>query len=221
MTLKLKFHQNKTPISIKNIDINKKVVSNKAFLVKKGFKYFTGYKNAKKIRPLCVFLPKMSAYRREFDETKYMSFLIKNDELSEKYNEIWEKVKNNIKKEFDSELVCNEKYPKAKIESNNWKISTNFHKNEISKEVSQFIFLSVILINSVFRTGNNYYPQVFLDEFEYAVKEKKMSEYITDDVGNYSDSDRADSNEENSNEEFMMKKILVKEIKYLNHFEWF
>ena len=75
------------------------------------------------------------------------------------------------------------------------------------------------MINSVFRTGNNYYPQVFLDEFEYAVKEKKMSEYITDDVGNYSDSDRAGSNEENSNEEFMMKEILVKEIKYLNHFE--
>ena len=90
-----------------------------------------------------------------------MSFLIKNDELLEKYSEIWEKVKNDIKKEFDSKLLYNEKYPKAKIESNNWKISTNFHKNKISKEVSQFIFLSVILINSVFRTGNNYYPQVF------------------------------------------------------------
>ena len=61
----------------------------------------------------------MSAYRREFDETKYMSFLIKNDELLEKYNEIWEKVKNDIKKEFDSKLLYNEKYPKAKIESNN------------------------------------------------------------------------------------------------------
>ena len=45
----------------------------------------------------------MSAYRRDFDETKYMSFLIKDDELLEKYNEIWEKVKNSIKKEFDSE----------------------------------------------------------------------------------------------------------------------
>ena len=33
----------------------------------------------------------MSAYRRDFDETKYMSFLIKDDVLLEKYNEIWEK----------------------------------------------------------------------------------------------------------------------------------
>ena len=42
----------------------------------------------KKIRPPCKFLPKMSAYKKDFDETKYMSFLIKDDELLEKYNEI-------------------------------------------------------------------------------------------------------------------------------------
>ena len=47
----------------------------------------------------------MSSYRREFDETKYASFLIKDDELLEKYNEIWEKVKNSTIKEFDSKLV--------------------------------------------------------------------------------------------------------------------
>ena len=34
-----------------------------------------------------------------------MSVLIKDDEILEKYNEIWEKVKNSIKKEFDSEPV--------------------------------------------------------------------------------------------------------------------
>ena len=37
------------------------------------------------IRPLCVLLPKMNAYRRDFAETKYMSCLIKDDELSKKY----------------------------------------------------------------------------------------------------------------------------------------
>ena len=35
----------------------------------------------------------MGAYRRDFDESKYISFLIKDDELLEKYNEIWEKLK--------------------------------------------------------------------------------------------------------------------------------
>ena len=34
----------------------------------------------------------MSACRKDFDETKYMSFSIKNNELLKKYNEIWKKV---------------------------------------------------------------------------------------------------------------------------------
>ena len=35
----------------------------------------------------------MRAYRKDFEETKYISFLIKDDELLEKHNEIWEKIK--------------------------------------------------------------------------------------------------------------------------------
>ena len=46
---------------------------------KNGFEYFIGYKDAKKIRPLCIFLPKMSAYGRDFDKTKCMSFLRKDE----------------------------------------------------------------------------------------------------------------------------------------------
>ena len=55
-----------------------------------------------KNRPLCIFLLKISAYKRDFDETEYLSFLIEDNELLEKYNKIWEKVINSIKKEFDS-----------------------------------------------------------------------------------------------------------------------
>ena len=40
----------------------------------------------------------MSAYKKSFDETKYMSFLIKDDKLLVKHNQICEKVKNNLKK---------------------------------------------------------------------------------------------------------------------------
>ena len=44
------------------------------------------------------------------------------------------------------------------------------------------IFLLLILINSVFRAGKNCYPQEFLGECKYVVKEKKTPEYITDNV---------------------------------------
>ena len=59
--------------------INKILVSNEVSFGKKGFKYFIGYKDAKKIRPVCIFLIKVSVYRRYFDETKYVSFFIKDD----------------------------------------------------------------------------------------------------------------------------------------------
>ena len=57
-----------------------------------------------------MFLPEISAYRKDFDETKYMLFLIKDDELLRKYNDISEKVKNVINKEVDSEPIYNEKF---------------------------------------------------------------------------------------------------------------
>ena len=51
---KQKFHQHKRAISIKNIDINKIVLSNKVSFGKKGFGYLIGYKDAKKV-DLCAY----------------------------------------------------------------------------------------------------------------------------------------------------------------------
>ena len=47
---------------INEIDINEIVVSNKLPFGKDDFKHFIGYKDDKKIRPLCIFFPKMSTY---------------------------------------------------------------------------------------------------------------------------------------------------------------
>ena len=46
---KQKFHQNKRPILIKNVDFNKIVVSEKLSFGKKGFKYSIGYKENWKV----------------------------------------------------------------------------------------------------------------------------------------------------------------------------
>ena len=108
-------------------------------------------------------LPKMSASRRNFDDTKCMTFLIKDDESLEKHNKIWNKVSNTTKKEFESSRVYNEKYLKTKIKFYDGKINTNSHGDTVPKERSQRVSLSVILIDSVFRTGKNYHPQVFLE----------------------------------------------------------
>ena len=62
---------------INNVCINEIVVSNKVSFGKKGVKYFIGDKYGKEVRPFCKLLPKMSAYTRDFDGTKYISFFDK------------------------------------------------------------------------------------------------------------------------------------------------
>ena len=47
------------------------------------------------------------------------------------------------------------------------------------KEGSHCICLSVILIDFVFKIGKNYYPQMFLEECKYIVKEKEVTRQIT------------------------------------------
>ena len=59
-----------------------------------------------------------------------------------------------------------------------------------------------MLIDSVNRAGKNYYPQVFLEEFQCVVKEKKMNKYITDKTETSSD-------KENSKKKNRKKKILM------------
>ena len=61
-------------------------------------------------------------------------FFIKDNELLEKYNEIWKKVTISFKKRFDSESEYNEKYQKIKTKSYNGKINTTLYNNEIPKE---------------------------------------------------------------------------------------
>ena len=90
-----------------------------------------------------------------------------------------EKVKNSIKKDFHSEPAYNEKYLKAKTKSCNGKINKHFQNNKIPKEGSQFNCLSVILADSVFRTGKKYYPQVILEVCKYIVKRKSLSILLT------------------------------------------
>ena len=117
------------------------------------------------------------------------------------------KNRNSINKDFDSEPVLDEKHLGTKIKSYNGKINTTFHNNKIAKEGSRCISLSVILIDSVYRKDKDYYPQVFLEEREYFVKEKKTSKFINDNIEISSDnSDKEDCNEENSDKKNLMKK---------------
>ena len=121
--------------------------------------------------------------------------------MLEKYNGIWDKVNNTIKKEFYSEPVYNEKNVSTKIKSYEGEINTILSEDLIPKKALNVIayqYLSIILIDSVFRIHKNYYTQALLEECKYAFKEKKMTKYITDDIE--ISSDEEDSNKESYND---------------------
>ena len=111
-----------------------------------------------KFKPLGMIFPKTKAYVKSYDgQTKWMYFLIKDDELMEKYNTICDKVSADIKKEFDSKPVHNKKCLKTKIKSNNDE-TTDFHNKEIPKAGSNYIYLAVIKVDSTLKKDENYYP---------------------------------------------------------------
>ena len=76
---------------INNIDINEIIVSKEFPSGKQDFKYFTGCKHNKEIRPLCIFFPEMSIFQRNSDKSKCMYFMMKDEKIFNKYMTIWEK----------------------------------------------------------------------------------------------------------------------------------
>ena len=105
-----------------------------------------------------------------------MYFLTEDDYLLEK------QVSNDIKKEFDSELVSNKNYLKTKIESHGDEV-TDFYDKKISKLHSNHTCLAVISMDSVLKKKDDYYPQVLLKECKYI--EKKVVRHIHDNLSDF------------------------------------
>ena len=65
---KNKFYRNKTPIFLKDVDIEKVLISNKISFGEKNYEYFIGYLHDNhKVKPLRIMLPKTSSYVKSYD----------------------------------------------------------------------------------------------------------------------------------------------------------
>ena len=94
-----------------SIDLNQIVVSDKFKHNDEGFKDFISYLKGKIIKPLWIILPQMSWYIKHFENgSKNMSFLIKNDEVWDKYDKIWDVIKDKLGIKFHSKPVYKYKY---------------------------------------------------------------------------------------------------------------
>ena len=82
-------------------------------------------------------------------------------------------------KKIDSKLFYgndDSKYIKAKIETFKDRIITNFHNKKVPEEKIPYKCLSIIVLDSVIKTDNKYYPQTFLEECLYKQQKQKQQQ---------------------------------------------
>ena len=116
MPNKKEFHRSKEPIGLFSVNVDQIVLSDKFKHNIKVFKHFIGYQEDKIVKPLCIILPQMSGYIKYSENGgKNMSFLIKDDKVWDKYDKIWEVIKDKLVINFYSEPVYEYKYLKAKV----------------------------------------------------------------------------------------------------------
>ena len=124
---KKEFHKSKQPIDLMSVNVDQIVVSDKFKHNNEGFKYFIGYQEGEIVKPLCIILPQMSGYIKYFENGgKNMSFMVKDDNVLDKYNKIQNKIKENLNIKFHSMSVYDETYIKAKVREFDGKIKANF-----------------------------------------------------------------------------------------------
>ena len=186
---KKEFHKSKQAIDLDSVDTDKIVVYDKFKHSEEGYKHFVGYQEGEIVKPLYIILPQMNGYIKYFESGKNMSFLIKNDEVCEKYDEIWNVIENKLGIKFHSEPIYEKKYWKAKVREFEGEIRTNFLDNGTPKENMYYTCIACITINSVMKMNKKNYPQVYLEECKYKIKKTQMPRFINVKLESDSDLD--------------------------------
>ena len=125
---KNEFHMSKKVIDLMSVNVNKIVASDKFNHNEDCFKYFIGYQKGEIVGPLCIILPQSGYIKYVEYGNPNLSFLIKDEEVGEKYEQIWDVIKNKLKIKFHSGPVWEYKYLLIKVKEYDNVIKTNFFR---------------------------------------------------------------------------------------------
>ena len=181
---KKEYYSSKQAISLDSVDLNKIVVSKKWKINDTTYKHICGYLNNDTIQPLCVILPQMDGYIKYFDDGgKNMSFVTGDEKIYEKYNEIWEVIRNLLKIDFTVNPIQDDIYLVVKLKIFNKINRTTFNNNNyIPIERNHYICIPVIDIDSVLKIDKRAYSQAYLEQCKYKLKKRKIVDYIDDEI---------------------------------------
>ena len=189
-----------------SVNVDQIVLSNKLKHNYESFKHFIVYQKGEIVKPLYIILPQMSGYIKYFENGgKNMSFLIKDDEVWDKYDKIWDVIKDKLGIKFHREPVCEYRYLKTKVRKFHGVIKTNILGNDVPKENMHYTCIASIAIDSVLEIDKKNHPQVYLEECKYKVKKMQMSRFINIELKSDSDSESDSEVESKSDAELMAK----------------
>ena len=126
----------------------------------------------------------MNGYIKYFDDGgKNMSFVTDDEEIYEKYNEIWEVVRKLLKLKFPVGPVRDDKYIVAKLKIFNRINRKTFTDNIIPFERNNYVCIAAIDIDSVLEIDNKRaYLQAYLEQCKYKLKKRKHVNFIDDEI---------------------------------------
>ena len=116
-----------------------------------------------------------------------MSFLTKDGDVLDKYNESW-KIKKTLNIKFHSMPVYDEKHIKAKVREFNGMIKTNFLGDKIRKENVHYTCITCITFDSVMKMKKMNYPQVYFEDCKCKIRKIKMAKFINSELESESES---------------------------------
>ena len=115
--------------------------------------------NIYSVNPLYLRITHANGYIEEINENKYLIFdsIDENKELLKKYNDVFNGIRNKIKKISGDECDYEKDYMKIKFNSD----------DDLPLNKPLKFHLMTIIIRSIFEEDGKLYPQVFLDDTLY------------------------------------------------------
>ena len=167
------------------IDLNKVVVSDKVPCNNgKDCRYIVGYQVDGALVPLFIKTPKnifsygVSQYDKNSAYT--MSFNVSEEkEWVSQYKKIWNEVESQLFEKMVTEPIKREgRYVNGKLKTWKERIKTNFHGQDVPYNM-HCNATAVLKIDSVYKQGKNYHPQVYVEECKYTDAENQQCNMLS------------------------------------------
>ena len=152
----------------------------------KDCRYIVGYQVNGALIPLFIKTPKnifsygVSQYDKNSAYT--MSFNVSEEKTwKTQYEKIWNEVKSHLLEKLATEPIKREgRYVNGKLKTWKERIKTNFHSQDVPYNM-HCNATTVLKIDSVYKQGKNYHPQVYVEECKYTDAENQQCSMLSDD----------------------------------------